>query len=774
MTIWQVLDLAPDAERDAIRRAYAKKLRVTQPEDDPEGFKVLREAYEQALAQADWRATWAQEDEEDANEDGDVWREIEATPPAREWSAVPAPAAPDAAPEFAALLVTREADLVTLREWMAALEAGLRGPWRASDAELDERLRAILDAEAMGELGIRDDVEPWLAELIADTIPASDAILREAIEAFGWDDGAVRHYAVHGVLRRLDEWRMIASLNHAGHDYHDGWRSLTGPPGNAFFWRIDAFRPGLRRGAAALLGHFGEVSPGLKYSFNAASVERWEAYFAGARLTIGTLCQIPALFALLLSALYAISGAAPPVPLILLCAVLACAAPFVTLMLLAPWRRSWAMRDHTRWEERGWVAAYAISLLLVGLLPGLWPLLLLPHALRTAIWAFLAKSDSRPDTGGFGLAIAVWVAAALMTLPLLSELSAAQSTALGTAALLFVYLRVWHRRDAGAILDDLLGEHREWWLLGMVVGAAALGVGITALHGRWESVSSFYPVALCLLAAALPLGVVAPGGGPPRWIARVAMTLAFLAAGIATLPPEAPPKPYVAGGEVPLADGGTADRSDDDLLFDSGTARRALTALERAQPGFAGVRTGDPVLYAELRAELEKFYDGQATRAEAAAAFSARIDTAYRAKLPDADAGTLMETQRIRVSVLRALRKVDVAACADEGIKAYDPALLTQGQRNRQNAQIYNVIGNPSVPAAAQRDATPVSADTLLARTATALDMDKAAVSAAIAGKRGAEARCDARIAMLETLVELPQPGVVAMLRREMRRQRTK
>lgn len=52
MTCWNVLGLAPDADSRTIKRQYAALLKKTRPDDDPEGFQRLREAYEAALA---WR-----------------------------------------------------------------------------------------------------------------------------------------------------------------------------------------------------------------------------------------------------------------------------------------------------------------------------------------------------------------------------------------------------------------------------------------------------------------------------------------------------------------------------------------------------------------------------------------------------------------------------------------------------------------------------------------------------------------------------------------------
>lgn len=49
-TSWYaLLDIPPDADERAIKRAYATKLRTTRPDEDPEGFQRLNEAYQTAL-----------------------------------------------------------------------------------------------------------------------------------------------------------------------------------------------------------------------------------------------------------------------------------------------------------------------------------------------------------------------------------------------------------------------------------------------------------------------------------------------------------------------------------------------------------------------------------------------------------------------------------------------------------------------------------------------------------------------------------------------------
>ena len=61
MDCWAVLQLADDADERTIKRTYARLLKSCRPDDDAKGFQRLREAYEQALHIARWRAE--QEDE---------------------------------------------------------------------------------------------------------------------------------------------------------------------------------------------------------------------------------------------------------------------------------------------------------------------------------------------------------------------------------------------------------------------------------------------------------------------------------------------------------------------------------------------------------------------------------------------------------------------------------------------------------------------------------------------------------------------------------------
>ncbi|MEK3788596.1 tetratricopeptide repeat protein [Paenibacillus sp. FSL K6-1230] len=68
MYIWELLGIEPTSDVRAVKRAYAGKLKQTHPEDDPEGYQRLREAYDRAVKEAKWRQQHGIEDDDDDDE----------------------------------------------------------------------------------------------------------------------------------------------------------------------------------------------------------------------------------------------------------------------------------------------------------------------------------------------------------------------------------------------------------------------------------------------------------------------------------------------------------------------------------------------------------------------------------------------------------------------------------------------------------------------------------------------------------------------------------
>lgn len=69
MSPFRILGLERDADESAIKRAYARLLKTTRPDDDPVGFQRLNEAYQSALAQARQPPMEWDEDEWEASEE---------------------------------------------------------------------------------------------------------------------------------------------------------------------------------------------------------------------------------------------------------------------------------------------------------------------------------------------------------------------------------------------------------------------------------------------------------------------------------------------------------------------------------------------------------------------------------------------------------------------------------------------------------------------------------------------------------------------------------
>lgn len=63
MDKWSILGINQTKDKDVIKQAYRNKLVGVNPEDDPDGFMALRNAYEDALREADLEESESEEDE---------------------------------------------------------------------------------------------------------------------------------------------------------------------------------------------------------------------------------------------------------------------------------------------------------------------------------------------------------------------------------------------------------------------------------------------------------------------------------------------------------------------------------------------------------------------------------------------------------------------------------------------------------------------------------------------------------------------------------------
>lgn len=82
MDIWGILEIEPTEEVGAIKKAYAKKLKLHHPEEDPTGYQILREAYDKALKLAKNKKVISYETsfelENDAISTEEIYKDIES------------------------------------------------------------------------------------------------------------------------------------------------------------------------------------------------------------------------------------------------------------------------------------------------------------------------------------------------------------------------------------------------------------------------------------------------------------------------------------------------------------------------------------------------------------------------------------------------------------------------------------------------------------------------------------------------------------------------
>ncbi|MBX3594974.1 J domain-containing protein [Sphingomonas sp.] len=771
---WQVLGVARDADRTTIRRAYAKRLKVTNPEDDPQGFMALREAYEAALRWSDFAVVHDDDDDDDDDEeearaapdgpdavpDGDPVAVTPVAPQviphvaqARPADPAPASAADDPAmadathsdvdwqPEAAA----HDAERADLRALTDALEAGLRGPWFADADRLRFTLARMLDAPAMIELETRDRIEHWLAGLLADTIPRSDVLLVPAIEAFGWEAEGNRPHAVWDILSRLDEWRLIGDFDRGEHRLSPAWRALTRGTGTRWPRRLTALRPGFQAKMRELLDLVDYQLPGLAHSIDASARDWWRAFVERPRFAFTDAIVI------FLCAWFAISAALSDAPSGLRLAILTASVlvatgfPLVRLHLIAPWRSRRQERGALPdWRSHGWIALWLASAMVFIFAPDRMAVMVAVAAAGAiaALWMLVAAA-SAPRLGNW-----MWRAfsyGALLALggSALEAASPSHQIALAGVALASLAITVW-----GGPALVAAGWRLGRWPVAIATGTALAFVAAGLV--RVAMSASPFPMAQSVgagLVATVLLGAVrdvADGSVFVRFVPALRFGIWFVLV-------------------IAIIAGAPDRRRQDGPPPVQTVSADAMKSMEAVQPGYRALRTGNPTLYASIRDIAAQIASGSRTRDDGARAIDRLVNIAYRERLPEASAALIAAEFEIQLATRRELRSRDPRACAD-GLREGQKHDLSAQLERRHYAHALAVAASMPASVADRAAGTPASLADLLRDAANGKPDREQALSRALQGSDAA-AKCAARIAVLEALVARPDADIAKTMR---------
>ncbi|MBA4760359.1 J domain-containing protein [Sphingomonas sp.] len=739
---WRVLGVPRGSDRATIRRAYAAKLKVTNPEDDAAGFMELRAAYEEALRWVDYQHfdDWDDaEQEEAAGERAGLTLVPVGEPLAPDHAALPE-TEPLPPPEPDPLEVERAADAAEFERRFAELESGLRGPWFKDREGVRAAFDAVMAAPALIELDRRAYAEYRLAALIADTIPRSDAILREAMAAFGWEGEGNHPPAIWALRARLDEWRLIASFGR-GHALERGWRALIDGKSPGWLRRIRALRPGTAGQVRQLFELADYDVPGISHSFHPKAAEWWHAHLDAPRF--GSVEMALFLLGGVVATLFAVLGASPAVRL---WGAVGSVAGGVVLSL-AHWRFVTPMR--WRAAREGTVRSRGAGWRL-----GLW-LVLTAAAIAAPATPWIA--------GGLAAAFLI-LAIAIFVLDSAEEIG-------GLA---------WQRMVMLAIAGAFIGPA----FFAMTVGEQALTIifglsaGIVGLSARdaIARVIAPRPVLIALgIMTALIVGAIVrsnwlPGTPLIAWGAAAGTSLVLMS-GLRAGDPDGRGSGVAALANMLLwaiviiaAILSVPERQKGGPLPPpiSVVPADPMKALEASEPGFRALKTGNPQVYDAVAAIRKEMAAGTRNADEGYRAIDALVNKAYQTRLPLVGSALIAAEMDIRLARARELRKADVRACA--GDRDISAGSLSRDFRRRHYAHALKVAGAPLL---VLRDLSKGREVPLMELLRTATNGNDAAANKladALEGKDAA-AKCDARIVMLEALVALPDIDIARTMR---------
>lgn len=213
--VWAELGVDGPADRDTVRRAYARRLKVTQPEVDPNGFQRLRLAYEAALDQIESRR--------------------QEPPASADAPTAVAPGCPEADIDGSEAGDQIATDFPATNDPVAMHWDQLNNLLRKVDEggnsdEVLNKLQAILRSPVMDNLSIYQQTNLGLTRAIASLLPKSDALVEPFLTHFGWLEDRAGYDTPPDVLYLQAHNLELGQRSDFRASHPAAYRLLTSPP----------------------------------------------------------------------------------------------------------------------------------------------------------------------------------------------------------------------------------------------------------------------------------------------------------------------------------------------------------------------------------------------------------------------------------------------------------------------------------------------------------------------------------------------------------------
>lgn len=376
-SIWRTLAIEPTADLAEIRRAYAAKLKLANPEDNAEAFKKLRAAYETAVK-------WAR-------------RGTPHAAPTMPAPSAPAPppavrAAPREAQESAAPDLPIDPEIDELHKAFDALRAALAPSGGSSDGRAAAALDTFLKSPALANVSLTREAEWRLANLLAATIPRSDPLLLAAAKRFGWLNEALRAPpTVHAVLGRLNDLAFLETVQAKGSAYASAFRGLQRRKIPIWSWlRAHVHMTG-KVGEHQLLQMIRLQHPGLISMLNPDTIAWWDRLASRPQISFALLVVAFAGGGFVLSVGWSADVLAPGLWTFGLCFGAA-----LWKLYLLDWPRHWL---RTKWPvicparlASGWLPLAVLCLVTAVVAPGTATLVVIALCALAIQWALIVRT----------------------------------------------------------------------------------------------------------------------------------------------------------------------------------------------------------------------------------------------------------------------------------------------------------------------------------------------------------------------------------------------